>query len=180
MLAATAGVIASVWFTSIFGDGFSEFVRHLHLGISAALASWLLQAGAIARRRMPALIELAVALLIAALFAAALGRLALAYGVSSQPAIDAVGPGEHLMAGVVISPFGAQRIEIRRQGSLLGTATAIADAEVSRHFPLNSGTAGYRYSATIQLENSSEPAAVEVILIDARGKAQLIERRWLH
>lgn len=175
-IAACAGIVATVWATSILGDGYSELARHLHLGVSAVCGGWLLLGIALWRARPRAALESAATLAIALTICAAGARAPLAVGRLEPPTADIVLAGNVPLAGWVLAPRGAVAVELRESGAVLARFDVVASPEVSRLFPLADGQRGWRFEGALDV-GAPRPRTLELFVIAPDGSAQRIDRR---
>lgn len=175
-LAACAGVVATVWATSILGDGYSELARHLHLGVSAVCAGWLLLGLALWHARPRAALESVATLGIALAICAAGARAPLAVGRLEPPATDAVLAGSVPLAGWVLAPRGATAVELRESGTVVARFDVRPDPRVSALFPVADGSIARRFEGAFDA-GAPRARTLELFVIAPDGSAQRIDRR---
>lgn len=132
---ALAVVVVSAWVSSLFGDGYSELARHVHLGLVAALSSWaLLICVAIFYHPLQMLL---CALLGATIITAAISAFPAASGRLSEPPDDATLSTASTLSGWVISPHAVVAVDIEQRGRLLIRADVTRATTFARYHPLN-------------------------------------------
>jgi len=175
-LAVSAGVIATVWATSILGDGYSELARHLHLAVSAACGGWLLLAIALWRDRPRAALQSVATLALALAICAAGARAPLAIGRLEPPATDAILAGTVPLAGWVLAPRGASAVELREGGIAVARFGVEPDPRGATLFPVADGALAWRFVGTLDA-GASRARTLELFVISPTGSAQRIDRR---
>jgi len=175
-IASCAGIVATVWATSILGDGYSELARHLHLGVSAVCGGWLLLGVALWQARPRAALESAATLAIALAICAAGARAPLAVGRLEPPHTDALLDGRVPMAGWVLAPRGAVAVELREAGTVLARFDATPSSQVNRIFPIADRALGSHFEGTFDA-GAPRPRTLELFVIAHDGSAQRIDRR---
>lgn len=141
--------VAGGWAASVFGDGYSELPRHLHLAVNAGLLGWLLWLAAwFGRDRRLAGWTL---LLTAGLSQAGL-LLPATHARLTQPATDQLSAGApQPVQGWVLAP-GPRPAAVEL--CTLSTCTRVpltADPAVGAFFPVQGGAAAWRFATTMPL-----------------------------
>lgn len=175
-LAACTGVIATVWATSILGDGYSELARHLHLAVSAACAGWLLLVLALWQARPRAALESVATLAIALAICAAGARAPLAVGRLEPPATDTILAGTVPVSGWVLAPSGATALELRESDAAVGRFEAIPDPLAAALFPVGDRALAWRFEGSFGA-GPARARTLELFVIAPDGSAQRIDRR---
>lgn len=147
-------LITSAWVTSLFGDGYSELTRHVHLGLLAALASWVLLMGSIIlqRRLTWSLRAILCAAFVIAAIVGLLTMIPVAFGQLAEPLDDASLSTSAPLSGFVISPRRVVAVEIEQQGRLPIRTSVKPATTYARYHPINRGRNAFDYtfdSATI-------------------------------
>ena len=190
LLAAGGSVVALTLASAVFGDGYSELARHLHLAQNAALLTWVMLPAVLlrmlerARRGTPTQARLtlriartvALASVLAILgLVVALARLPLAYGVLDQPATDGPTAAPVSFSGWAIDPSGVESAEARFDDGTVAPLVLRRDALLSRLMPIGGGrkvmrfegAAGSRGVAWIVVRNGrGVEAAIDVRRFD--------------
>jgi hypothetical protein len=175
-LAACAGVIATVWATSILGDGYSELARHLHLAVSAVCAGWLLLVLALWHARPRAALESAATLAIALAICAAGARAPLAVGRLDPPDTDTLLAGTVPLSGWLLAPRGAASLELRESGTVLARFDPRPDPRIATLFPIADRTVALHFESSVDF-GEARPRTLELFVIASDGSEQRIDRR---
>lgn len=178
-IATCSGIVATVWATALVGDGYSEFARHLHLAISAALGGWLLLPLSLVLRRRRVLVDaLACAALAAALVAVA-ARVPLAVGRTDAPAVDQVAAGALRFDGWVLAPRGAEAVVLSLDGVDATRVAVRAAPEIARLFPFGPEGIAWRFDGEARLPDGGAAVRAEWFVVDADGRRERFDRRVL-
>jgi hypothetical protein len=175
-LAACAGIVATVWATSILGDGYSELARHLHLAVSAVCAGWLLLGIALWHARPRAALESVATLAIALAIIAAGARAPLAVGRLEPPATDAILAGQVPLSGWLLAPRGATAVELREAGTVVARFDIQPSPQLAALFPIADGATARRFEGTLDA-GAPRPRTLELFVIAPDGSVQRIDRR---
>lgn len=178
-----SALIASAWATSLLGDGYSELARHIHLGLVAALAGWVLLIGSAIFVR-PATLRLWPVLgaaFVVAVLVAMLTAIPVAFGRLAEPADDAQLATTATFSGFVISPRPVIAIEIEQQSRLLARTGVTPATTLARYHPINDGRNAFDYTfdraAMSSMLESGKPISVYAISDD--NKRELVDvRHW--
>ena len=176
-------LIVSAWATSLLGDGYSELARHIHLGLVAALAGWVLLIGSAIFAR-PATMRLWPVLGVAFVVAVPVGMLTtipVAFGRLAEPTEDAQLATTATFSGFVISPRSVVAIEIEQQSRLLARTDVTPATTLARYHPMNDGRNAFDYTfdraAMSPMLESGKPISVYAISDDNRR--ELVDvRHW--
>lgn len=188
LLLALGAFVASTWASSLFGDGYSELARHLHLAANAALASWLLLVAgigsALARRdaRLVAGRAGTLALgLFAALAALAFARTQpLAFGALRTPAEATVATPVVTLAGGVLDASPVLRVEALLDDGRRVPLTLAPDDALVAMFPVAEVEQGRSFAGSIDLSATppGTPVRVRFVATNARGRETAFDQRW--
>lgn len=177
-LFALAAVISSVWVSALFGDGYSELARHLHLGILASLASWIILL-AVAIRQRPIVPIISLALVLAGAIAA-LYSLPLAVGSLAEPHDDRALNSANSFTGWVIAPYKVIAVDIEQQGRRLHRAQVKQSDSLARYYPMADGKRVFEFSfgrsGLSSPINANNP--VNVYAVQDGQRRQLIDVRY--
>jgi hypothetical protein len=176
--AACSGIVATVWATALIGDGYSEFARHLHLGVSAALGGWLLLALSLLLRGQRMLVDALTCAALAAGVVALGARLPLAVGRTDTPAADAVARGPLAFDGWVLAPQGAQAVVLTLDGRDAATRPLRAAPDIARLFPAGADTA-FRFDGSVTWPDGRPMVQAEWFVVTPEGRRQRFDRRML-
>lgn len=177
---ACALTIAGGWAASVFGDGYSELARHLHLAVNAALLGWLLWLASVwgsGQHRASA--ALTLPLVLAASWAG-LG-LPAASARLTVPATDALGSAglEQDVAGWVLAPgatvTGLALCQPPMPIAQCRHTALLPDSAVSTFFPVAGAAAAWRF----QLRMPLKPGILEAWLLHADGSQERVLRHTL-
>lgn len=182
-LFALSALTVSAWVTSLLGDGYSEFARHIHLGLVAALASWVLLIATVIFAR-PATLRLwpaLCALLFVAVPVGMLNAIPVAFGRLAEPTDDAKLATSATFSGFVISPRPVVAMEIEQLGRLLARTGVTAATTLARYHPMNDGRNAFDYTfnraAMAFMLESGKPISVYAISDD--NTRELVDvRHW--
>ncbi len=175
-IAACAGIVTTVWATSILGDGYSELARHLHLAVSAVCAGWLLLVLALWHARPRAALESVATLAIALAIIAAGARAPLAVGRLDPPDTDVLLAGTVPLSGWLLAPRGTASLELRESGTVLARFDPRPDPRIATLFPIADRTAALRFESSADF-GEARPRTVELVVIAPDGSEQRIDRR---
>lgn len=189
LMVICAHVLAIALLSSVFGDGYSEVARHLHLGLNALLIAvcllpvWLLQRWPLALVRaswrsvpmLPALLLLAWLGVVAYV----LLRLPLAFGVLSTPSGVVPRSGSIELRGWALDARPIQRLSARVDGRALVALAPVHHPGLDRVFPYLATADQEGFVATIDAAMLTGGRFLEIVAIDAAGREVLIERRRL-
>lgn len=176
--AACSGVVATVWATALVGDGYSEFARHVHLAISAALGGWLLLALSL-RLRGPRVLGDALACTALAAGVVVIGaRLPLAVGRTDTPALDAVSRGPIAFDGWVLAPQGAQAVVLAFDGRDVATQPVRPAPDIAWYFSTGADRA-FRFDGVATLPDGATRVHAEWFVVAPDGQRQRFDRRFL-
>ena len=138
--------MTSVWVSAIFGDGYSELARHLHLGIITSLVSWLiLIVVAIYRRPVWPMI---VVLILTSGSVIALRGLPLTMGALSEPEEDRMIATAKIFGGWIVAPDHVVAVDIEQQGHLLIRLPVGSSAGLSRVHPFDGGQRTFEFQTS--------------------------------
>ncbi len=184
-----AHVLAFTALSSVFGDGYSEVGRHLHLGLNALLVAlgvlpiWLL------RRCLPgplrtlcardAALPAMVMLVWLVVMTVAVLQLPLAFGVLGAPAGAVPPTGSIELRGWALDLRPIERVIARVDGQDLVTLVPVHHASLDRVFPYLPGSDRGGFTGNIDAEAMAGGRFLEIVAIDAAGRDVLIERRRL-
>lgn len=143
VLCCLAVIVTSVCVSAIFGDGYSELARHLHLGIITSLVSWLiLIVVAIYRRPFWPMI---VVLILTSGSVIALRGLPLTMGALSDPEEDRMIATANTFGGWIVAPDHVVAVDIEQQGHLLIRLPVGSSVGLSRVHPFDGGQRTYEF-----------------------------------
>jgi hypothetical protein len=171
-------VIASAWGSALLGDGFSEMLRHVHLGLMAALASWVLLVCLLFQRRL-----FVTALLIAttAMPLAVFGfrSLPLAVGELRPPLETKPLKLGDTLNGWAVAPYGIAGVDIEHAGSLIERVSVRPSSILQNLMPMASGRYAYEFTPTANTVTAivQGAAPVEAYVVRIDGRRQRIDRR---
>ncbi len=184
-IALCAHLFALTLMSSVFGDGYSEVGRHMHLGLNALLALWLLlpvwfwqrrgrlnapwRAGPIAAGAV-----LASALALAII---ATQRLPLAFGVLGTPAQALPVQGTIELRGWALDRFPIQRLYAQVDDGVEWPLSRSRHPGLERVFPYLDEAAMGGFSGSIDAGRLHGGRYLQVFAVDALGRPVLIERR---
>jgi hypothetical protein len=175
-IAGSAGLVATVWATSVIGDGYSELARHLHLAVSAAWGGWLLLGIALWQARPRAALESLATLAIALAICAAGARAPLAVGRLEPPDTDAILEGKVALSGWILAPRGAVAVELREAGAVVARLELQPDPRVASVFPVADRALATRFEGAFDA-GAPRPRTLELFAIAPDGSAQRVDRR---
>jgi hypothetical protein len=181
--------ILVVAMTAIFGDGFSEFSRHVHLAHNACAVSWIIMPILLVlvfRQRMePQWVRyktvligaLAGAVAMTILVPAGVPALALGFGVLDKPASE-IRTGKSLeLTGWAMDPNGIASVEAVAQGGQRWPLQHEPSAEVERFFPV--GQPPVQFQGSIELDMRKPVEVIRIFVTSKSGQVSVIERRWM-
>ena len=146
VLCCLAVIETSLWASAIFGDGYSELARHLHLGIITSLVSWLiLIVVAIYRRPFWPVI---VVLILTSGSVIALRGLPLTMGALSEPEEDRMIATANTFGGWIVAPDHVVAVEIEQEGHLLTRVSVVPSVALSRVHPFNDGRRTFEFQTS--------------------------------
>ena len=178
VLFCLAVVVMSVWVSALFGDGYSELARHLHLGIIASLASWLILIVVVVRYR--SVVPTIFVLLLALGSMTALRGLPLAMGGLSEPEEDRMLATASTFGGWIVAPDHVIAVDMEQQHRLLRRVTVTQSVGLGRLHPLDGGSKTFEFHA----DRSTFPAAfdpllpVELYAVRVDGNRQRVDIRY--
>ncbi len=171
-------VIASAWGSALLGDGFSEMLRHVHLGLMAALASWAVLLRLLFQRRLfvAALLITVAAMPLAAL---AFRTLPLAVGELRPPLATAPLKSGDTLTGWVLAPYGVMGIDIELAGAPIERVSARPSSILQNLMPMAAGRYAYEFTPTAATVTAivQASAPVEAYVVRFDGRRQRIDRR---
>jgi hypothetical protein len=192
-------IIAYAWASSLFGDGTSEFGRHLHLGQLFAMVAWLVMGLLLvhciveqaARRRSSSRGRVIGSPTAAWLFAlslplAILATVVLARTPSTVGSIDIL--DRHVFAadqrlgfsGWARDPYGIQDIALSFRGRRYPVVDMRPAQDVDRWFPVDSRHPASAFSAAVDLGPATErDMLLELIVTNRRGVTRVVDAIWL-
>lgn len=180
-LFALAVAIASVWGSTVLGDGYSELARHLHLGILAALASWVvLLMGMFRLRRRRPLALLAVSGILVGLLISLLFALPLSVGALAEPHDDRALTRAAVLSGWAIAPKPVVAVEIEQGGRVLHRAPVRPSITLGRYYPMGDGGCVFEFSfaRSAILAGLESAVPLRVFALNADETRQLIDVRY--
>ncbi len=146
VLCCLAVIVTSVWASAIFGDGYSELARHLHLGIITSLVSWLiLIVVAIYRRPYWPML---VVLILTSGSVIALRGLPLTMGALSEPEEDRMIATANTFGGWIVAPDHVVAVEIEQEGHLLIRVPVGPSVGLSRVHPFDGGRRTFEFQTS--------------------------------
>ena len=178
VLFCLAVVVMSVWVSALFGDGYSELARHLHLGIIASLASWLILIVLVVRYRP--VIPTIFVLLLALGSVMALRGLPLAMGGLSEPEEDRMLATASTFGGWIVAPDHVAAVDMEQQHKLLRRVTVSQSVGLGRLHPLDGSSKTFEFHA----DRSIFPATfdpllpVELYAVGVGGGRQRVDIRY--
>ena len=178
-----SALIVSAWVSSLLGDGYSELARHIHLGLVAALAGWVLQIGSAIFVR-PAIVRLWPVLGAASVLAVSVGVLTaipVAFGRLAEPTDDARLVTTATFSGFVLSPRPVVAVEIEQQGRLLARTDVTPATTLARYHPMNGGRNAFDYTFDRALMSSMLESGkpISVYAISDDNRRELVDvRHW--
>ena len=179
-----AHLYALTLLSSVFGDGYSEVARHLHLGLNAALLAFAVLPQWLWRRRRDGVallrahrLALAMLLLWLALCAYSLLRLPLAFGVLAEPRAVLPRSGVIELTGWALDARPLQRLFVRVDDHEVASLQRVVRPRLERMFPyLEEATAG-GFSGSFDARVLDGGKFLQILAIDAGGHEVIIERR---
>ncbi len=171
-------IIISVWVSALFGDGYSELARHLHLGIVAALVSWLI-AIVVAVRYRPVLPLIVVSLLVLGSLAI-LRQLPLTMGALSEPAEDRSLVGATTFGGWLVTPDEIIAVDLEQQHRLLRRVAVSPSAGLGRMHPMAAGSKTLEFrAARADFPDVFDPdIAIDLYAVRADGGRERLDIRY--
>ena len=146
VLCSLSMIMALVWASSIFGDGYSELARHLHLGIIGSMASWLILI-VVAIYRRPAWATI-VLLVLTSGSVVALKSLPLATGALSIPEEDRMIATTDTFGGWIVAPHHVVAVDIEQGGRLLTRVSVVPSGPLGRIHPINGGRSTFEFQTS--------------------------------
>lgn len=178
-----AVIVISVWVSALFGDGYSELARHLHLGIVAAFAAWLLLLVVAVRQRPVVPIVLVSLLVLSSVMA--LRNLPLTMGALSEPADDralvsARTDGAITLGGWVLAADHVVAVDLEQQQRLLQRVAVTPSPGLGRMHPMAGGSKPHEFRANqSDFQGAFDPQrAVELYAVRSNGERELIDIRY--
>jgi hypothetical protein len=185
LIALGAHGFALTLLSSVFGDGYSEVARHLHLGINAGWAALALVPVWIWRRRdrrawrgrlLPGVIAGAW-MIVAALLVA---RLPIAFGVLGTPSGAIDGNAAIELRGWALDIAPLSRLVARVDGHDVVDLERTVHPRLAVVFPSLPDAAHGGFAGTLPASALDDAGFLEIVAIDARGHDVVIERRRVH
>ncbi len=187
LIVICAHLFALTALSSVFGDGYSEVARHLHLALNAlivaicALPWWLgrrLFGGhlrtAFGRYAIaPALIMIGWL----GLVALTLAKLPLAFGVLGTPAAELPRTGTIPLRGWALDVGPIQSVQARVDGRVLMQLQRVVHSRLDRVFPYLPQSDNAGFSGAVDAAALVQGRFLEIVAVDADGRVVLIERR---
>ncbi len=171
-------VIASAWSSALLGDGFSEMLRHVHLGLMAALASWAVLLRLLFQRRLfVAVLLITVAAMPLAIFA--FRALPLAVGELRPPLATAPLKLGDTLTGWVVAPYGVVGVDIELAGAPLERVSVRPSSVLQSLMPMAAERYAYEFTPTVATVTAilQASAPVEAYVVRFDGRRQRIDRR---
>lgn len=192
LIVICAHLFALTALSSVFGDGYSEVARHLHLALNAlivaicALPCWLGRRLFVGHLRVafgraevsrhaiaPALIMIGWL----GLSALTLAKLPLAFGVLGTPAAELPRTGAIPLRGWALDVRPIQRVQARVDGRVLVQLQRGEHPRLDRVFPYLAHSVNAGFSGAVDAAALADGRFLEIVAIDADGRDVLIERR---
>lgn len=170
---ALSATTCLVLLSSLYGDGYSEIARHLHLGITTLIVQWLCVIPAlrhaIPRWRLGAVTLLSVTLAVCAI---ASQRMSLAYGYLNAPALHAAQPGSAI-SGWAIDATAIRAVLLRTANDSIALPLSIEPAPEGVHRLY----AGIAPSAAVAFRGLVPHADFQIIVENVHGERSVIDQR---
>jgi hypothetical protein len=185
VITVCAHLFALTLLSSVFGDGYSEVGRHLHLGLNALLVLWVLLPLWLWRRRarwrtpwLGAQIASALVLTACSLMAVVASlRLPLAFGVLGMPAQALPSTGMIELRGWALDRFAIQRLYAQiDDGAELPLARS-PHPRLDKVFPYLDEAALGGFHGSLDAAQLRGGDYLQIFAVDAGGRPVLIERR---
>ncbi len=184
-IALCAHLFALTLLSSVFGDGYSEVGRHMHLGLNALLVLTALLPVWIWRRRTrwrmpwPTAAIAAGVVLVSSLTLAIITslRLPLAFGVLGTPAQALPVQGMIELRGWALDRFPIQRLYAQVDDGVEWPLSRSRHPGLERVFPYLDEAALGGFSGSIDAARVQGGRYLQIFAVDALGKPVLIERR---
>ena len=178
VLFCLAAIVTSVWISALFGDGYSELARHLHLGIVASLASWLILV-VVAVRRRPVVPIIVVWLLVLG-SVLVLRSLPLTMGALSEPAEDRGLVAADAFGGWVVAPDHVVAVDLEQQHRLLQRVKVHVSPGLGRMHPMAAGgkTHEFRVSRSDFQAAFDPQLALELYVVRPDGGRTRVDIRY--
>jgi hypothetical protein len=171
-------VVASAWCSALLGDGFSEMLRHVHLGLMAALVSWVLLARLLFQRRQ---FLLAFITVVVSMPFAVVGfrSLPLAVGELRPPLGTAPLKLGDTLTGWAVAPYYVTSVEIETAGRLIDSVSVRPSPILQKLMPMAAGRYAYEFTPTAATVTAivQASAPVEAYVVRFDGRRQRIDRR---
>jgi hypothetical protein len=186
-LFSLSAIIISAWASSLLGDGYSELSRHNHLGIVAALASWVLIVGMVfVQRSVTDALRgswrwILGGLVVTSVLVSLLASVPIAYGRSIEPVHDAALGGNTAFSGFVIAPYRVVAVELVQQQQLLARVDVRPSATVARYHPMNGSryAIDYSFAAPAVAPKLTAGKPISVFAVDEGGVRERVDvRHW--
>jgi hypothetical protein len=184
-----AHILAITALSSVFGDGYSEVGRHLHLGLNALLVALGMLPIWVLRRCLPGPLRtlcardavLPASIMLVWLVAATVAvlRLPLAFGVLGAPAGAVPQSGIVVLRGWALDLRPIERVIARVDGRELVALAPVHHHALDQVFPYLPGSDQGGFAGSIDAEALAGGRFLEIVAIDAAGRDVLIERRRL-
>jgi hypothetical protein len=170
-------VVASAWASALVGDGYSEILRHVHLGLMAALASWTLMVGFFFQRRL--FVALLITLAVVPLATIGFRSLPLAIGElrgALDPSPLKLGDS---FTGWVVAPYGVAGVDIDVAGQRTQHVSVHASPTLQALMPMASGRHAYEFTVDPQITNVivQKLGYVDAYVVRFDGSRQRFDRR---
>ncbi|NOR19782.1 MAG: hypothetical protein GQ538_06800 [Xanthomonadales bacterium] len=182
-------MIIIVSMTALFGDGFSEFSRHVHLAHNACAVSWLIllalivlvfkQSGdsRVATRSVMPYIASTGAVLLLVLIPFAVSRMALGFGVMDKPAYETYEGNTLDVSGWAVDPSGVASVYAVVDGTERWSLSQTPDSELKQFFPV--GQTPVVFHGSVPLDASRPETVVQILITSKSGQVSVIDRRWM-
>jgi hypothetical protein len=188
VLVSLSAIIVSAWATALLGDGYSELARHVHLGIVAAHAAWVMLIGAAlqtcangTRPRRHQWISGTLMVSTCIGLVALLTHAPVAFGRLVEPAGDDKLATHDAFSGFFIAPYRVVAVEMAQQGRVLARTTTLPATTLARYHPLNSGRNAFDYTFDAAAIASKIVAGkpISIYAIDDANARELVDiRHW--
>jgi hypothetical protein len=189
VLAMLAAVILMAHATSLLGDGFSEYSRHVHLAHNACASAWvlLLIAAATAFSRTPSrkgkpgrtegMCAAAGTVFLLLAIPVLIPKLALGFGILTTPANERLTGQTIELTGWAMDPSGVSRVEAI---ALDGTVTLLPLEKapyVETFFPV--GHPPVKFSALLEIGESPAARSFSIVVTSRTGQQTAVDHRFM-
>jgi hypothetical protein len=189
VLAMLAAVILMAHATSLLGDGFSEYSRHVHLAHNACASAWvlLLIAAATAFSRTPSrkgkpgrtegMCAAAGTVFLLLAIPVLIPKLALGFGILTTPANERLTGQTIELTGWAMDPSGVSRVEAI---ALDGTVTLLPLEKapyVETFFPV--GHPPVKFSALLEIGESPAARSFSIVVTSRTGQQTVVDHRFM-